>query len=112
MDNGEYSGEGQVEVFDGLHIDFDFEGGELGAAEEEYDAEGGEVEEEDEERGGEYGGTEKWEVDVPPNVEGVRAKGAGGLFEFRVEAGEGVAYDTDDDGGVVEDVGEEDEEEG
>jgi hypothetical protein len=41
-------------------------------------------------------------------LEGVCAEGAGGGFEFGVEAGEGCPYDADDDGGVVEGVGEED----
>jgi len=41
-------------------------------------------------------------------VGGVRAEGTGSLFEFGVKAGEGITHDADDDGGIVEDVGEED----
>jgi hypothetical protein len=38
-------------------------------------------------------------------MEGVRAKRTGGLLNFRIKAGERVANDADDDGGVVEGVG-------
>ena len=88
-----------------MEVDFHFDGGELGAAKEKDNAEGGEIEEEDEERGGEDGGAEERDCYIFPNLKCVRAEGAGGLFELRVEAGEGVAYDADNDGGVVEDVG-------
>jgi hypothetical protein len=95
-----------------LQIDFHFEGGELGAAEEENNTEGGEVEEKDEERSGKDGGTEKRDRYVCPNLERVSTEGAGRCFEFWVKAGEGSPYDADDDGGIVEDVGKEDEGEG
>ena len=108
LDDGEEGGEGQVEEFDGLQINFHFEGGELGAAEEENHTKGGEVEEEDEEGCGKDGGAEERQGDVRPHAEGGRAEGTGGGFEFRVQAGEGVANDADNDGSVVENVGEED----
>lgn len=55
LNDGEEGGEGQIELLDGLDVDFHFEGGKLRSAEEEDDAEGGEVEEEDENRRGEDG---------------------------------------------------------
>ena len=94
-----------------MEVNLHFEGGELRATEEEYDSEGGEVEEEDEERGGEYGGTNDGKNDIPPDMERVRAEGAGGLLKFWVKTGERVAHHADNDGCVVEDMGEEDEEE-
>jgi hypothetical protein len=45
-------------------------------------------------------------------MEEVCAEGAGCLLEFGVEGGEGGSDDADDDGGVVESVGEEDKNEG
>ena len=99
-------------MLNGLHVNLYFEGGELGIAEEENDAERGEIEEEDEEGSGEDRWTEEWQSNVCPNVERVRAKGAGGGFEFWVEAGEGIADDADNDGGVVKDVGKQDKVEG
>ncbi len=48
-------GHRQVEQAHGAAIDFDFDGGESGSAQDEDDAEGGEVEEENEQAGGEDG---------------------------------------------------------
>ena len=112
LDDREQGGEGQVEEFDGLEVDFHFEGGELRTAEEKYDAKRGEVEEEDEERCGEDGGTKERDCYVCPNMDGVGSEGTGGRFEFGVEAGEGGPYDADDNGGVIEDVGKQDKDEG
>ena len=108
LNGGEQGSKRQVEEFDGLNVDFHFEGGELGAAKQENHAKGGEVEEEDEERGGEDGRADERQSDVHPHAQGVRAEGACHLFEFGVEAGEGGANDADDDGGVVENVSEQD----
>lgn len=41
-------------------------------------------------------------------MEGIRAEGSGGRFQFRIEAGEGVPDHTDDYGRVVKDVSKED----
>ena len=108
LDDGEERGEGQVELPDGLKVNFGFEGGELRVAQEENHAEGGEVKEEDEERGGEDGGTKERKSHIQPHAERVRAEGTGGLFEFGVEVRQCRANNADDDGGVVEEVGEED----
>lgn len=105
LDDGEEGGEGQVEEFYSLEVNFHFEGGVLGIAEEEDHTKGGEIKEEDEERGGEDGGTKERQGYVFPNLKCICAERAGGLFEFGIEAGEGCPYDADDDGGIVENVG-------
>ncbi|MBV6402748.1 MAG: hypothetical protein CNIPEHKO_03061 [Anaerolineales bacterium] len=108
LDDGEERGEGQVELPDGLEVNFRFEGGELRVAQEENHAEGCEVKEEDEERGGEDGGAKKRQGHVQPHAERVGAEGAGGLIKFRVEVGKRGSNNADDDGGVVKNVSEED----
>lgn len=105
LDDGEERGEGQVELSDGLEVNLRFEGGELRVAQEENHAEGGEVKEEDEERGGEDGWTKKRQSHAQPDAERVGAEGAGGLIKFGVEVGKRGSDDADDDGGVVEEVG-------
>ena len=42
----------------------------------------------------------------------IRAEGACRLFQFRVEVRDGIANDADDDGGVVEDMGDENKDKG
>ena len=49
---------------------------------------------------------------MPPRPPAIRAEGMGGLFKARVEAREGIADDTNNNGRVVENVGEEDGREG
>lgn len=111
LDDGEERGEREVELLDGLEVNFRFEGGELRVAQEKNHAEGCEVKEEDEKRGGEDGGAKERKSHVQPHAERVRAEGAGSLFVFGVEVGKGGSDDADDDGSVVEEVGEEDGEE-
>ena len=46
---------------------------------------------------------------MPPHAQRIRAEGTGRLLQFGVKAGEGAADNTNDDGGVIENVGGEDQ---
>ena len=112
LNDGKQSGERQVGKFEHTQINFNFECGEVRSTQQKNDAETGEIKHKDEQGGGKQRRAQQWKGNVFPHVERIRAEGTGGGFEFRVEAGEGVADDADDDGGVVKNVGKKDERKG
>ncbi len=111
-----HEGEGrrhrQVEEVDRLPVNFHFEGRKLRAAEDEDDAEAGEVEDEHEQRGGEDRRVEEGQRHFEKRARAVRAEDARRAVQPGIEVRPEVADQSEDDGGVIENVREEDRAEG
>ena len=98
----------QVEQADGLVVDLDFQRGEARPAQDQDHPEGGEIEDEDQQGGGGDGRHQQRQGDVPQGLPAVGAQHLGGLAQARVQVRPEIAHHAQHDGGVVEDVGDQD----
>ena len=112
LDHRQQSGQRQVEHLQGLDIDFNFQGGEPWASQQQHHAKTAEIEQEHQQDRRQQRRLKQRQGHRPEGAPGRGSQNARRLIQLLVELAPGRADQADDHGGVVKDVGQQDRRQG